>query len=108
MELLSQMGLGFSNPQQNPESVVNLAMTGNVPLMYEMLNTTILEDIMVNQLDDMNSQIKPVDHFLANVNNAQMVDDIIEARKELIFANMVTSGMTIASLDTSITLSPQM
>lgn len=100
------MGLWFSDPQQNPKFVVNPTMAGNIPLTHEMINPTIIsDDAKINQPDDTDTQINLVDQFLANTDNAQMVDEIIEARKDLIFTNMVTSGMTITSFDVLVTAS---
>lgn len=108
MEQSSQMGLGFSDPQQNPEFVVIPTMVGNIPFSYEMFNPTIiLDDAMVNQPDDTYTQINFVDQFLAMIDNTQKVDEIFEACKDLIFSNMVASGMNIASPDVSVTACQQ-
>lgn len=55
----------------------------------------------------MNSQINLVDQFLSNPHNAQMVEETIENRKSIIFANMVAWGMIVSSPDAPMTASPQ-
>ncbi|GLJ38691.1 hypothetical protein SUGI_0788690 [Cryptomeria japonica] len=103
----SQFGVGFLGPPRNLDSSITPIMSGNVPTSYDLLNSIVTNDTMVNQPDETNNQDNRVDRFLANPNNTQMVDEIIESRKNLIFANMASQGMTVASLDKPVIASAQ-
>lgn len=86
---------------------------GIIPIMWEFFHTSfcLLNQIpsyetMVNQLDEIDGQVNPIDQFLQDPNNTQMVDKIIESHKDLIFVNMFSQGMIITSLVTLVTASP--
>lgn len=100
----SQLGVGTSNPQLNPDLGVNPTISESVPVNFDPLNPVVTKETLVNQLDEIDN---PLDQFLSNLDNAQMIDKIIEKRKHQIFDHMVAQGMTIASSNTPVTASIQ-
>lgn len=85
----------------------NPTLSESVLVSLDPLNPITPQETMVNQPDETYISANPLNQFLSNPNNAQMVEEIIEKHKHLILSHVVAQGMTIMSSDTPITASLQ-
>lgn len=62
----SQLGIGTSDPQLNPDLGTNPSLSESVLVSFYPLNLVTPEETMVNQLDEINISANHLDQCLSN------------------------------------------